>query len=436
MRSNADQVRDAARDIFTAWGDQLAGGGGTRLGGCPRTDGSPGGVVMKRYALITSIFFTLVTFGSTQMSMAQDKSKRPSPPASAECAFSDGKTVKVDYSSPRAKGRKMFGELVPYGQVWRTGANEATTFVINTDLNVGGKDVSAGAYTIFTIPEADKWTLVISKETGEWGTAYPGEGEDLARVPMSVSKTSAPVENFTIGFDQTGSRCTMYMDWGNTRASVDARSSQARRAGGTLFKTKCAVCHGQDGQGEVPMGKRFGVRNLSSADVQDQSDAQLTEIIMKGKNKMPAYGGGSTGGLTNQQLGELVAYIREHESPTTTTTATPPPTAITSDRLADFADAQILADIKPRLGTCDGKIKVTGVRVVDKMVDGKQGVALVEITADWVATAKNAWDELDSIASSMDCPGFTYKGGHNQKVQKKLLYVKWESGWRFERVAD
>src|SRR5438477_3957393 len=99
----------------------------------------------------------------------QDQSKRPSPLAQAQCKFSDGKTIKMDYSSPRVKGRKIFGGLVPYGQVWRTGANEATTFITDTPLTVGGKDVPAGSYTIFTVPNEDKWTLIVSKKTGEWG---------------------------------------------------------------------------------------------------------------------------------------------------------------------------------------------------------------------------------------------------------------------------
>jgi hypothetical protein len=181
---------------------------------------------MKKVALLTALLFTITTLALAQMSMSQDKSKRPSPPASAECKFSDGKTIKIDYSSPRAKGRKIFGAasdkaLVPVGEVWRTGANEATTFVTGTNVNVGGKDVPAGSYTIFTVPMADAWTLVISKKTGEWGTDYPGEKEDLARVPMSVSKTTGPVENFTIDFDQAAGKCTLRMEWENTRASVE-----------------------------------------------------------------------------------------------------------------------------------------------------------------------------------------------------------------------
>jgi hypothetical protein len=182
--------------------------------------------MMKKFALIAASLFAVAGVASAQMSMSQDKGKRPSPPASAVCKFSDGKTVKVDYSSPRAKGRKIFGEasdkaLIPYGEVWRTGANEATTFVADANVTVGGKAVPAGGYTIFTVPKADAWSLVISKKTGEWGTDYPGEKEDLVRVPMTVSKTSAPVENFAIAFDQGGSKCTLRMEWENTRASVD-----------------------------------------------------------------------------------------------------------------------------------------------------------------------------------------------------------------------
>ena len=181
---------------------------------------------MRTFVSIAVSLFAITTLASAQMNMSDDKSKRPSPPASATCKFSDGKTIKIDYSSPRAKGRKIFGDasekaLVPYGQIWRTGANDSTTFVTDANLNVGGKAVPAGSYTIFTVPKADAWSLVISKKTGEWGTDYPGEKEDLVRVPMTVSKTSAPVENFTIAFDQAGSKCTLRIEWENTRASVD-----------------------------------------------------------------------------------------------------------------------------------------------------------------------------------------------------------------------
>ncbi|HVO60362.1 MAG TPA: DUF2911 domain-containing protein [Terriglobales bacterium] len=171
----------------------------------------------SKLAVLTAFLLTMTILAAAQ----QDKSKRPSPPANAQCQFSDGKTIKVDYSSPRAKGRKVFGDLVPYGEVWRTGANEATSFVTDANLSAGGKDIPAGNYTIFTIPSENKWTLIINKKTGEWGIPYKYESDELARVDMSPSKTSSPVENFTIAFDQKGDTCTMRMEWENTRAQTD-----------------------------------------------------------------------------------------------------------------------------------------------------------------------------------------------------------------------
>ena len=156
-----------------------------------------------------------------QVRAQQDKSKRPSPPEQAKCDLGGGQTLTVDYSSPRAKGRKVFGGIVPYGEVWRAGANEATTFVTTADLKVGDKDVPAGKYTIFTIPQEDGWTLIISKKTGEWGIPYPGEGADLARTEMKAGKLPAPVENFTISMDKTGNGCVLKMAWENTQASVE-----------------------------------------------------------------------------------------------------------------------------------------------------------------------------------------------------------------------
>jgi hypothetical protein len=170
--------------------------------------------MQKQIAFLTGLIFSLTVFAACQ-------GGKPSPPASASCDLGSGKTIKTDYSSPRLRGRKMIGEHEPYGQVWRTGANEATTFVTNTDLKVGGKDVPAGNYTIFTIPNPDKWTLIINKKTGEWGIPYKYESDELARVDMKVSQLPSSVENFTIAYDKTATGCTMHLDWDTTRASVD-----------------------------------------------------------------------------------------------------------------------------------------------------------------------------------------------------------------------
>src|ERR1700757_5255309 len=142
---------------------------------------------MRKPMVIGSVWIAALTFASVTLLAQQDKGSRPSPPAKAECKLSNGKTITVDYSSPRADGRKIFGGLVPYGEVWRAGANKATTFVTTADLKVGGKDVPAGSYTIFALPTPDKWTLIISKKTGEWGIPYPGADSDFVRVDMKPS---------------------------------------------------------------------------------------------------------------------------------------------------------------------------------------------------------------------------------------------------------
>jgi hypothetical protein len=173
--------------------------------------------MQKRTAFLLCEVLMLSVLAAAQMG---GEKQRPSPAATAQCKFGDGKSIKVAYSSPRAKGRKIFGGLVPYGEPWRTGANEATAFVTDANLTIGGKDIPVGSYTMFTVPNQDKWTLIISKKTGEWGIPYP-EGEDLARADMSVSKTSGPVENFSISFHEMGMGCHMYLDWENTRATIE-----------------------------------------------------------------------------------------------------------------------------------------------------------------------------------------------------------------------
>ncbi len=163
-------------------------------------------------------FVTMAIFALTLAAVCQEKS-RPSPAAQTQCSIG-GKSVTIAYSSPRAKGRKIFGDLVPYGEVWRTGANEATTFVTQGDLSVGGKTVPAGNYTIFTVPNADKWTLIVNKKTGEWGIPYKYESDELVRTDMKVSATSSPVENFTINLASMDGHCSLNISWENTEATV------------------------------------------------------------------------------------------------------------------------------------------------------------------------------------------------------------------------
>ena len=123
------------------------------------------------------------------------------------------------------KGRKIMGELVPYGQPWRTGANPATTLVTPVALKIGDLDVPAGTYTVFTLPEsATTWKLIISKKTGEWGIPYP-EGSDLGRTPMHVDSLSAPQENMSISFEKThGATTQLHVKWETTDVWVKVGS--------------------------------------------------------------------------------------------------------------------------------------------------------------------------------------------------------------------
>jgi hypothetical protein len=152
----------------------------------------------------------------------EDKSKRPSPPGTADCTIK-GKKVTIEYSRPSLRGRPM-EQLTPHGKVWRTGANEATALTTEIDLNVGGAKVPAGKYTLYTLPSSDTWKLIINKQTGQWGTEYH-EDQDLARVDMKTTPIAVPVEQFTISLDQAdNSSCDLVMEWEKTRLTVPVKA--------------------------------------------------------------------------------------------------------------------------------------------------------------------------------------------------------------------
>lgn len=141
---------------------------------------------------------------------------QPSPTQTVKQNFSLG-SVELNYSRPAKKGRTVMGDLVPYGKVWRTGANNATTLTFSDDVTIGGKEVKAGKYGLLTIPEADKWTIIISKDvTVTQPSAYKQEN-DVVRVQADVIKTPFTVENFTINFASiTGSSLNVELMWENT----------------------------------------------------------------------------------------------------------------------------------------------------------------------------------------------------------------------------
>lgn len=122
--------------------------------------------------------------------------------------------IHLDYSRPGKKGRKIFGELVPYGQVWRTGANNPTTLEFDTDIKVNGQTLAAGKYAFYTVPNKNQWTLIFSKKTELWGAMGYDASDDALRVTVPVNKLKKPVESMTIQFAElTDSGATVQLAW-------------------------------------------------------------------------------------------------------------------------------------------------------------------------------------------------------------------------------
>ena len=132
----------------------------------------------------------------------------------------DGAAITIEYGRPSMRGRKIFGELVPYGKVWRTGADEATTLTTDKDLTIGELAVPAGKYTLYTLPGEKDWKLIVNKQIGQWGTAYD-EKQDLGRITLKKSASSSPVEQFTISIDRGASGGgTLKLAWENTELTA------------------------------------------------------------------------------------------------------------------------------------------------------------------------------------------------------------------------
>lgn len=146
--------------------------------------------------------------------------KRASPHDTVKATI-DGATVSITYGRPYVKGRKIFGGIVPYGQVWRTGADEATILETDKALMFGPLHVNPGKISLYSLVTEKGWTLVLNKKTGQWGTEY-AQADDLGRVPMRVETLSAPVEQFTIAIEKNpaGKGGVIVMQWESTKATL------------------------------------------------------------------------------------------------------------------------------------------------------------------------------------------------------------------------
>jgi hypothetical protein len=169
----------------------------------------------------------LLLVSATAYSQVADK-PRLSPTTIAATRYKDS-YIKITYGKPSKNGRAIFGQLVPYGQVWRAGANEATEMTITQDIKVDGHDLKAGTYSVFIIPEKDKWTIIFNADLGLWGAYNYNPKLDILRVEVPVSPvTDVVYEQFTISIDQKNEKADVVMAWDQTKTIIPIQFSEPK----------------------------------------------------------------------------------------------------------------------------------------------------------------------------------------------------------------
>tara|TARA_R110001592_G_scaffold224200_2_gene479770 strand:+ start:228 stop:767 length:540 start_codon:yes stop_codon:yes gene_type:complete len=173
----------------------------------------------KTFALATLMLaLVLTTAVSAQEFSGIDKSPMDMAAYPTDYKVSE-KAVRIIYGRPQLKGRSM-EELAPTGKVWRTGANEAPEITFYKDVNFGGKDIKAGTYSLFTIPGAENWTVILNKKLNQWGSYFYDEAYDVARVTVPNGSDAASLEEFSIAFKEVDGGAHLVMGWDKTRVAV------------------------------------------------------------------------------------------------------------------------------------------------------------------------------------------------------------------------
>jgi len=169
-----------------------------------------------RYVLIFAMAVVMGTPG-----LSQEAVKPKSSPLAVATARFKTTYIKITYSQPHKRNRDIFGSLVPYGQVWRTGANEATEITITKDITINSILLKAGTYSLFTIPEKDHWTISLNNDLGLWGSYNYNAKQDVFRFSVPVQSTGDVIyEPFTIQFDQRNEVADLLMMWDKTKVSM------------------------------------------------------------------------------------------------------------------------------------------------------------------------------------------------------------------------
>jgi hypothetical protein len=167
---------------------------------------------------IAFLFMSLLSFGALH---AQGDKKKPKSPPATFTQTIDGATITINYAQPSVKERIIFGDLVPYGKVWRTGANDATTFTTDKDIMVNGQKLAAGTYALFTIPGEKEWTIIFNSVAKQWGAYNYKEESDVLRINVSSEQRKASTEKMTFSADDKG---MIHLDWATTRVSFKVKA--------------------------------------------------------------------------------------------------------------------------------------------------------------------------------------------------------------------
>ena len=177
---------------------------------------------MTRFTTSFLTGFAALSLAALSCPSSASAQRSASPPASTSAVI-DGDHITIDYYAPSMHGRKVMGSLVPYGEVWCTGANWATKITTEADLDINGLKVPKGSYSIWTLPNEKEWLLIINKQTGQFHLDYD-ESQDFARVKMNLKTLPSPVETFKIELQSNGGgKGTLSLLWENTDAWVPIR---------------------------------------------------------------------------------------------------------------------------------------------------------------------------------------------------------------------
>lgn len=174
----------------------------------------------RKLFLATAILFILLLQASAQTAVVP----RPSPLAIVSARYKDA-YFKITYSQPHKKGRQIFGKLVPFGKVWRVGANEATELTITKNIQINGTLLLAGTYSIFAIPEKEKWTIIMNSDLGMWGSYNYNQALDVMRFDVPVQEIAGDTvfEPFTIQLVQRNEVADLLMMWDKTKVSIPVK---------------------------------------------------------------------------------------------------------------------------------------------------------------------------------------------------------------------